>query len=178
MYLSQEIPTGKNVPEDIYVIIEISANSNPIKYEIEKNSGALFVDRFIPSTMFYPCNYGYVNNTLSLDGDPIDVLVPSPYPLNLTSIILCRPIGILRMIDESGIDTKIIAVPHTTVSKQYDDIKDITDLSKLLRSQITYFFEHYKDLEKDKWIKIEGWDDVKAAKEEIISSIKRAQRIN
>lgn len=173
MNLSQ-IPSGKHFPEDIYVIIEIPANSDPIKYEIEKNSGALFVDRFISTTMFYPCNYGYINNTLSLDGDPVDVLVPTRYALQPWSVICCRPIGILRMTDESGKDAKIIAVPDTTLSKEYDNIQDIDDLSVLLKEQITHFFKHYKDLDDNKWIKINGWDNAKAAKNEIISSFNRA----
>ncbi|MGP1930811.1 MAG: inorganic diphosphatase, partial [Arsenophonus sp. ET-DL12-MAG3] len=111
------VPAGKELPEDIYVIIEISANADPIKYEVDKKTGAIFVDRFISTTMFYPCNYGYINRTLSLDNDPVDVLVPTPYPVQQGTIIRCRPIGMLRMIDESGKDTKLIAVPHSKLTK-------------------------------------------------------------
>lgn len=170
-----KIPAGKNLPEDIYVIIEIPSNSNPIKYEVNKKFNTMFVDRFMSTAMFYPCNYGYINNTLSMDGDPIDALVPTPYPLNTGSVIRCRPIGMLHMTDESGKDLKIIAVPHHKLTKEYDNIKDIGDLPELLRAQISHFFEHYKDLEKEKWIKINHWDNASAAKNEIMSSYKRAQ---
>ncbi|VAX76999.1 Inorganic pyrophosphatase [Serratia symbiotica] len=170
------IPAGKELPEDIYVIIEISANANPIKYEINKETGALFVDRFITTSMFYPCNYGYINQTLSLDGDPVDVLVPSPYPLRPVSVIRCRPIGVLKMTDEAGEDKKIIAVPHHRVTKHYDHIKDVSDLPEMLRANIVHFFENYKDLETDKWVKVEGWADASAAKAEIIASFERASK--
>lgn len=168
------IPAGVNVPHDIYVIIEISANSNnPIKYEINKEMGAVFVDRFISTPMFYPCNYGYINHTLSLDGDPIDVLVPTPYPLQSGCIIRCQPIGILKMIDESGQDYKIIAVPHKNISQQYTSIQDIDDLPILLRNQINHFFENYKTLETGKWTKIENWEHSETAKIEIINAYQR-----
>ncbi|PPI86448.1 inorganic diphosphatase [Candidatus Pantoea edessiphila] len=172
-----KVPAGIQIPEDIYVIIEIPANDNPIKYEINKKLNVLFVDRFILTTMFYPCNYGYINDTLSLDGDPIDVLVPTPYPLRSKSVIRCRPVGMLKMIDDSGEDFKLIAVPHTTVSKEYDDIHNINDLPKLLRNQIMHFFRHYKDLEEGKWVQIKSWDDVTAAKNEIIASVERAKKL-
>ncbi|MDT9587421.1 MAG: inorganic diphosphatase [Candidatus Arsenophonus melophagi] len=167
------VPAGKELPGHIYVIIEIPANSNPIKYECDKRSGAIFVDRFIPTAMFYPCNYGYINNTLSLDGDPLDVLVPTPYPLQPGVVISCRPIGILKMIDESGEDAKLIAVPHSKLTKEYDHIKDINDLPVLLRTQIKHFFEHYKDLEHGKWVKVESWENVDAANAEILASFER-----
>lgn len=171
-----QVSAGEYLPEDIYVIIEISANAFPIKYEVNKESGALFVDRFMSTAMFYPCNYGYINHTLSLDKDPVDVLVPTPYPLQPGLVVRCRPVGMLKMIDESGKDTKLVAVPHTKLSKEYDHIKDIYDLPLLLRTQITHFFEHYKDLETGKWVKIDGWDNVEAAKNEIISSFERAKK--
>ena len=152
------VPAGKDLPEDIYVVIEIPANADPIKYEIDKESGALFVDRFMSTAMFYPCNYGYINHTLSLDGDPVDVLVPTPYPLQPGSVIRCRPVGVLKMTDEAGEDAKLIAVPHTKLSKEYDHI-----------------FEHYKDLEKGKWVKVEGWENAEAAKAEIVASFERAK---
>ncbi|AKC60272.1 inorganic diphosphatase [Blochmannia endosymbiont of Camponotus (Colobopsis) obliquus] len=167
------IPAGRKIPEDIYVIIEIPAHSSPVKYEIDKHSGLLFVDRFIKSTMSYPCNYGYINYTLSLDQDPVDVLIPTPYPLHPKSVILGRPVGMLKMIDESGKDYKIIAVPHDNISTDYKHIKDINDCSQLLREQIVYFFEHYKDLEANKWVKIIGWDDVLSAQREIVCACNR-----
>jgi inorganic pyrophosphatase len=169
------VPAGKDLPEDIYVVIEIPANADPIKYEVDKESGALFVDRFMSTAMFYPCNYGYINHTLSLDGDPVDVLVPTPYPLEPGSVIRCRPVGVLKMTDESGEDAKLVAVPHTKLSKEYDHIKDVNDLPELLKAQITHFFEHYKDLEKGKWVKVDGWDNAEAAKAEIIASFERAK---
>ena len=170
------VPAGKELPEDIYVVIEIPANADPIKYEIDKDTGALFVDRFMSTAMFYPCNYGYINNTLSLDGDPVDVLVPTPYPLQPGSVIRCRPVGVLKMTDESGEDAKLVAVPHTKLSKEYDHIKDVNDLPELLKAQISHFFEHYKDLEKGKWVKVDGWDNAEAAKAEIIASFERAAK--
>ncbi|GAA5215893.1 inorganic diphosphatase [Corallincola platygyrae] len=170
-----QVPAGKSLPDDIYVIIEIPANHDPIKYEVDKDSGALFVDRFMSAPMFYPANYGYVNDTLSLDGDPVDVLVPTPYPLQAGSVIRCRPVGVLKMTDESGEDAKVIAVPHTKLSKEYDHIRDVNDLPDLLKAQITHFFERYKELEAGKWVKVEGWADAAAAKEEILNSYERAQ---
>ena len=153
------VPAGKDLPEDIYVVIEIPANADPIKYEIDKDTGALFVDRFMSTAMFYPCNYGYINHTLSLDGDPVDVLVPTPYPLQPGSVIRCRPVGVLKMSDEAGEDAKLVAVPHSKLTKEYDHI-----------------FEHYKDLEKGKWVKVEGWADAAAAKAEIVASFERAAK--
>ncbi|RUO20360.1 inorganic diphosphatase [Aliidiomarina iranensis] len=170
-----DVPAGKNLPDEINVIIEIPANADPIKYEVDKDSGALFVDRFMTAPMFYPCNYGYVNDTLSLDGDPVDVLVPTPHPLQPGSVIRCRPVGVLKMSDESGEDAKIVAVPVSKLSKEYDHIEDVNDLPELLRAQITHFFERYKELEKGKWVKVEGWGDIAEAKEEIESSFARAQ---
>ncbi|MCR3755849.1 MAG: inorganic pyrophosphatase [Sodalis sp. Psp] len=172
-----QVPTGKDLPEDIYVIIEISANADPIKYEVDKDNGFLFVDRFISTTMFYPCNYGYINHTLSLDGDPADVLVPTPYPLHPGSVVQCRPVGVLKMTDESGEDVKLVAVPHTNLSKEYDHIKNVDDLPQLLQDQIIHFFEHYKNLETGKWVKVNGWENAEAAKTEILSSFKRAKKL-
>ncbi len=170
-----QVPAGKDIPEDIYVVIEIPANADPIKYEVDKDTGAIFVDRFMLSPMFYPCNYGYVNDTLSLDGDPVDVLVPTPYPLVPGAVIRCRPVGVLKMSDESGEDAKIVAVPHSKLSKEYDHIQDVNDLPELLKAQISHFFERYKELEVGKWVKVDGWEDAAAAKEEIMTSFKRAQ---
>ncbi len=170
-----QVPAGKDIPEDIYVVIEIPANADPIKYEVDKDSGAVFVDRFMSTPMFYPCNYGYVNHTLSLDGDPVDVLVPTPYPLVPGSVIRCRPVGVLKMSDESGEDAKVVAVPHSKLSKEYDHVQDVDDLPELLKAQITHFFERYKELEPGKWVKVEGWADAAAAKEQFLESFKRAQ---
>ncbi|MEJ2765840.1 inorganic diphosphatase [Photobacterium sp. MCCC 1A19761] len=170
-----QVPAGKDMPEDIYVVIEIPANADPIKYEIDKDTGAVFVDRFMATPMFYPCNYGYVNNTLSLDGDPVDVLVPTPYPLVPGSVIRCRPVGVLKMTDESGEDAKVVAVPHSKLTKEYDHIQDVQDLPELLKAQITHFFERYKELEAGKWVKVDGWEDAASAKAEILSSFERAQ---
>ncbi|WP_338492052.1 inorganic diphosphatase [Erwinia aphidicola] len=170
------VPAGKDLPDDIYVVIEIPANASPIKYEVDKETGALFVDRFMATAMFYPCNYGYINNTLSLDGDPVDVLVPTPYPLQPGSVIRCRPVGVLKMTDESGEDAKVVAVPHCKLSKEYEHIQDVNDLPELLRGQITHFFEQYKALEKGKWVKVDGWEGVAAAKAEIVSSFERAAK--
>jgi inorganic pyrophosphatase len=166
------VGSGKNVPEDINVIIEIPSHSDPVKYEVDKETGALFVDRFMNTAMFYPCNYGYVPHTLSDDGDPVDVLVISPYALISGSVVECRPVGMLQMTDEKGVDAKVIAVPH---DKMYDHVKDITDVEQRLLDQLSHFFEHYKDLEKGKWVKIDGWADINAAKAEITASVERYQ---
>ena len=164
------VGSGKNLPDDINVIIEIPSHSDPVKYEVDKETGALFVDRFMNTAMFYPCNYGYVPHTLSDDGDPVDVLVMSPYALISGSVVQCRPVGMLKMTDESGEDAKVIAVPH---DKLYDDVKNIEDVSPSLLDQLAHFFEHYKDLEKEKWVKIEGWVGLEEAKAEIMESVKR-----
>lgn len=168
-----KIIAGDNIPNDIYVIIEIPSNSSPIKYEVDKKSGLLFVDRFISTPMFYPCNYGYINQTLSLDGDPLDVLVPSLYPIQSQSVIHCKPIGILHMKDESGDDAKIIAVPKSKICQTYKYINDISDISKLLKKQIEHFFKYYKKIESEKWTKIIGWGDHFSAKSEITSGCNR-----
>ncbi|MGR3806478.1 inorganic pyrophosphatase [Pasteurella testudinis DSM 23072] len=172
----EKVPAGKELPDDIYVVIEIPANADPIKYEVDKESGAVFVDRFMATAMFYPANYGYINNTLSLDGDPVDVLVPTPYPLLPGSVIRCRPVGVLKMTDEAGSDAKLIAVPHSKLSKEYEHIKDINDVPALLKAQIQHFFENYKALEAGKWVKVDGWEGVEAAREEIKTSFERAQK--
>ena len=170
------VKTGKNPPDEINVIIEIPKDSEPVKYEVDKATGAIFVDRILSTPMRYPCNYGYVPNTVCGDGDPADVLVVLPLPLIPGSVIRCRPVGVLKMTDESGEDAKLVAVPHTKLSKEYDHIKDVNDLPDLLKAQITHFFEHYKDLESGKWVKVDGWDNADAAKAEIIASFERAQK--
>jgi inorganic pyrophosphatase len=164
----QNIPAGKDLPEDIYVVIEIPANSSPVKYEIDKDADALFVDRFMASPMFYPANYGYINNTLADDGDALDVLVVTPYPVIPGSVIRCRPVGVLNMTDEAGEDAKLLAVPHEKLTQAYNDIRDISDLPELLLNQIKEFFENYKNLEKGKWVKVESWEGVESAKAKIL----------
>ena len=165
------IPAGKDAPNDIYVIIEIPANAAPIKYEIDKDSDALFVDRFMGTAMFYPANYGYVPNTLSEDGDPLDVLVVTPHPVAVGSVIRCRPVGKLNMEDDGGIDAKLIAVPHEKLSPLYKDVQEYTDLPPLLISQVEHFFAHYKDLEPGKWVKFCGWKNEKNNKKEMLKAI-------
>jgi inorganic pyrophosphatase len=164
----QNIPAGKDLPNDIYVVIEIPANSSPVKYEIDKDADALFVDRFMASPMFYPANYGYINNTLADDGDALDVLVVTPYPVVPGSVIRCRPVGVLNMTDEAGEDAKLLAVPHEKLTQTYNDVQDITDLPEMLRNQIKEFFENYKNLEKGKWVKVESWEGVESAKAKIL----------
>lgn len=168
-----EIPAGRDLPNDINVIIEIPACSQPVKYEVDKASGALWVDRFMATAMFYPANYGYVPNTLSEDGDPVDVLVITPVPLMSGSVIRCRPVGMLKMTDESGVDAKILAVPVDKLSPRYKDVQTHEDVSSHLLDSISHFFEHYKDLEKEKWVKIDGWVGPDEAKAEILKSVDR-----
>ena len=166
-----KIPSGKALPDDIYVVIEIPANSPPIKYEIDKEHNALFVDRFMATPMFYPTNYGFIPQTLSEDGDPLDVLVVTPYPVQAGSVVRCRPIGMLNMSDEAGRDTKLLAVPHDKLSVLYHNVKEPSDLPELLIKQIEHFFENYKDLEKGKWVKVENWEGAAAAREAIQKAV-------
>jgi inorganic pyrophosphatase len=165
-----QVPAGKDLPNDIYVIIEIPANHAPIKYEIEKDYDALMVDRFMATPMFYPCNYGYIPQTLSEDGDALDVLVVTPYPVAPGSVIRCRPVGVLNMSDEAGQDAKLLAVPHDKLSALYKHVKEPSDLPELLIKQIQHFFENYKDLEPGKWVKVEGWEGSEAARAAIVKS--------
>ncbi|SCZ57677.1 inorganic diphosphatase [Thiohalomonas denitrificans] len=169
------VDAGKDVPNEINVIIEIPSHSDPVKYEVDKETGAMFVDRFMNTAMHYPCNYGYVPRTLSKDGDPVDVLVVSPVPLIPGSVILCRPVGVLKMTDESGDDAKILAVPVDKLCRLYRSARNIDDMSPVLLDQIAHFFEHYKDLDEGKWVRVEGWGDIDAAKEELLSSVKMYQ---
>jgi len=166
-----DIPIGKQPPEDFNVVIEIPANSTPIKYEVDKDSDAIFVDRFMATPMFYPANYGYIPNTLSEDGDPLDVLVIAPYPVVPGAVIRSRPLGVLNMSDESGTDAKIIAVPHSKLTTIYDNVKTTADLPPLLLQQIEHFFENYKDLEAGKWVKIDSWGSLDDAKKIIEAAI-------
>lgn len=165
------VSSGDNTPHEINVIIEIPAHSDPVKYEIDKETGAMFVDRFMSTAMHYPCNYGYVPHTLSNDGDPIDVLVVTPVPLIPGSVIACRPVGVLKMTDESGDDAKVLSVPVDKLCKSFRKVKDINDIQPMLLDQIAHFFEHYKDLDEGKWVRVEGWGDIKEAHQEILDSI-------
>lgn len=166
------ISPGKSIPDDFNVVIEISANSDPIKFEYDKEINAMCVDRFMStSSMSYPANYGFVPNTLSGDGDPCDVLVITPFPIMPGVLIRCRALGVMYMEDDGGVDTKIISVPILKVCPVYENIKKLEDLPLLIRSQIKHFFEHYKDLEKNKWTKVKGWGDEKDAKSELENGI-------
>ncbi|HSW93649.1 MAG TPA: inorganic diphosphatase [Gammaproteobacteria bacterium] len=169
----EQVEAGRSVPDDINVVIEIPAKSDPIKYEVDKKSGMVMVDRFVGTSMIYPCDYGFIPHTLSEDGDPVDVLVVTPYALHPGVVIRCRPIGMLRMTDESGPDAKILAVPVDKLTPKYKNIQEPNDLGDDLLAKISHFFQHYKDLEKGKWVKIDGWEKSDAAKKEIVASIKR-----
>lgn len=171
--MSKTFSAGQDVPNDINVVIEIPAFREPVKYELDKETNSLVVDRFMATCMQYPANYGFVPQTLSEDGDPVDVLVVTPHPVCHGAMVRCRPIGVLKMTDESGVDAKILAVPVDKLCTLYQNVKEATDLPELLLRQIEHFFEHYKDLEKGKWVKIDGWDNAEAAKKEIIASVAR-----
>jgi inorganic pyrophosphatase len=171
------VPPGDLVPDEFNVIIEIPAHSDPVKYEVDKATGAMFVDRFMNVAMHYPCNYGYVPHTLSEDGDPVDVLVITPFPIIPGAVIQCRPLALLRMTDESGPDSKIVAVPINKLSTLYRQTKAIEDLRPEILSQIAHFFQHYKDLEPNKWVKLEEWGDIEDAKQEVLDSIARYEQL-
>ncbi|MGE8940296.1 inorganic diphosphatase [Leptospira interrogans] len=165
------IPIGNNPPDDINVIVEVPIGGEPVKYEMDKASGTLFVDRMLYTAMRYPGNYGFVPHTLSEDGDPIDVLIANQRPLIPGCVINCRPVGVLRMTDEKGGDEKVIAVPSDQVTARYTRIKSYRDLPDILVQQIAHFFEHYKDLEKSKWVRIDEWGDANDAREMITRAI-------
>lgn len=169
----ENLPAGRQVPDDLNVVIEIPSNSTPIKYEVDKASGMVMVDRFLGTSMFYPCEYGFIPHTLSEDGDPADALVISPYPLLAGSVIRVRPIGLLKMTDESGKDAKILTVPVDKLTSRYKHIKTHEDVGKELIAAIEHFFTHYKDLEAGKWVKVDGWEGVDAARKEVLDSVKR-----
>lgn len=169
-----EIGPGPNPPSDIYVVVEIPAGGPPVKYEMHKSSGALFVDRFLHTAMFYPGNYGFIPGTLSEDGDPCDVLVITPVPVLPGSVIRCRPITALIMTDQAGQDEKIVAVPVDALQPAHNAGRPHDELPQILLDQISHFFEHYKDLDKDKWTKIGGWLDSKGAERLITEAIARA----
>lgn len=167
------VQTGKDVPNEVNVIIEIPKDAEPVKYEVDKATGAIFVDRILSTPMRYPCNYGYIPHTLCGDGDPADVLVILPLPLVPGSVIRCRPVGVLRMKDEAGSDEKLVAVPIDKVFDGYSHINDIGQVSQHWLDRIGHFFEHYKDLEKDKWVKLDGWGGAGEAKRIILESVTR-----
>lgn len=167
------VTAGKKIPDFFNVIIEIPMNADPIKYEVDKESGAIFVDRFLGTAMHYPCNYGYVPQTISDDGDPVDVLVITPLPLIPGVVVSCRAIGIFLMEDEAGGDAKVLAVPENKILPLYADWQKPEDLHPSVLHQIKHFFEHYKDLEPGKWVKVKGWDGAQAAHQEILQGIER-----
>jgi inorganic pyrophosphatase len=169
------ISIGQNPPEDVNVIIEVPVGGQPIKYEMDKEAGTLVVDRFLHTPMTYPGNYGFVPHTLSEDGDPIDVLVCNTRPLLPGCVIKVRPIGVLMMEDNAGKDEKVIAVPVSALTKRYADVNNYTDLPEITLKQIQHFFEHYKDLEPGKWVRVEDWQDADTAKRHIVEAIERAK---
>jgi len=172
------IKSGRDVPNEINVVIEIPMHGEPVKYEVNKETGTLFVDRFMTTAMFYPTNYGYIPNTLSEDGDPVDVLVVTPVPLISGSAIPCRVVGMLKMTDEAGVDTKLLAVPTNKLTKMYQSVQTYADLPSHLLLSLEHFFKHYKDLEEGKWVKVDGWEGPDAARAEIIASINRFQPLD
>ena len=169
---------GKNVPDTFNVIIEIPMNGDPIKYEVDKESGAIFVDRFMSTSMHYPTNYGYVPKTIAGDGDPVDVLVITPVPLLPGVVVPCRPIGILKMTDEAGEDGKVLAVPTDKILSIYTQWQKPEDLNPMRLRTIEHFFEHYKDLEKGKWVKVQGWEGADSAKKEVMDGIAKYNEAN
>ncbi len=168
-----KIPTGQNPPSDVNVIVEVPLGGEPIKYEMDKESGALFVDRFLYTSMRYPCNYGFIPHTLSLDGDPIDVMVVGNRALTPGCVVRVRPVGVLKMTDDKGGDEKIIAVPHPKLTRYYEKVKHYQDLPEILVERIVHFFQHYKDLETGKWVKVEGLAGPDEAHRMISESIAR-----
>ena len=170
------ISIGTNPPEDVNVIVEVAIGGEPIKYEMDKAAGTLVVDRFQYTPMRYPGNYGFVPHTLSDDGDPIDVLVANTRPIIPGAVINVRPVGVLKMMDESGGDEKIVAVPSPHLTKRYLHVHNYTDMPTITLEQIQHFFEHYKDLEPGKWVKLAGWGDAAEARQFIMDAIEREQR--
>ena len=170
------VSAGAAAPDEINVVVEIPANTGPVKYEVDKDSGAVFVDRFMATSMFYPCNYGYVPDSLADDGDPLDVLVITPHPLIAGTVITVRAVGVLQMTDEAGDDAKILAVPVSRVTRNYDGVKDPDDLPPELLATVEHFFAHYKDLEAGKWVKISGWGNAAAARTVIADALDNGSR--
>lgn len=168
----EKLPSGKNPPDDIYVVIEIPMGSG-VKYEVDKKTGLVFVDRILYTSMVYPFNYGFVPQTLEEDGDPVDVLVLGSDPLAPGVVIRARPVAVLYMRDEEGPDAKIVAVPHEKIDPRYKDLKDVGDIPKAVKERIKHFFEHYKELEPGKFVKVEGWGTAEEAKKRIKEAIER-----
>ena len=169
------VPAGKDLPNDFNVVIEIPMHAEPIKYEVDKESGAIFVDRFMSTAMHYPCNYGYIPHTIAGDGDPVDVLVVSQFALPPGVVVRCRPIGMLRMTDEAGDDAKLLAVPVDKLTPMYRGVESPRNLPQIVLDQIAHFFEHYKDLEPGKYVKVQGWVGAEDAKKEIDAGVRRYQ---
>lgn len=169
------IPVGRNPPWDLNVIIEVPLGGHPVKYEVDKDSGAMFVDRFLHTAMHYPCNYGFVPHTLSEDGDPVDVLVAGSLPVVPGAVVRARPVGVLVMEDEKGLDEKILAVPVDDLHPFYTNVTSYRNLPEILRDQIAHFFNHYKDLEKDKWVEIKRWGEAEEASRMIEEAIEKAK---
>ena len=168
-----KVPTGKDAPNDIYVIVENPMRTAHIKYEVDKDMDALVVDRFAPMPMFFPAHYGYINNTLGGDGDPVDAFVLTDIDVVPGSVIRCRPVGMLVTEDESGMDEKLVCVPHTKLDRRFENIKDISDVDQLFKDQLEQFYANYKNLEAGKWVKVSGWENAAAAKQCIVDGIKR-----
>ncbi|WP_029009508.1 inorganic diphosphatase [Azospirillum halopraeferens] len=173
-----KVPVGKNPPWDVNVVIEIPFRGEPVKYEVDKDSGAMYVDRFLHTAMYYPCNYGFVPHTLSGDGDPVDVCVVGRTPVIPGAVLRSRPVGVLYMEDEGGEDEKLLAVPVSKLHPFYADVTSYKDLPEILTEQIAHFFQHYKDLEKGKWVKILRWGDADEAAQKIIEGVERANAAN
>ena len=170
------VPSGKDLPNDFNVVIEISMHAEPIKYEVDKESGAIFVDRFMSTAMHYPCNYGYIPHTIAGDGDPVDVLVLSQFALPPGVVVRCRPIGMLKMTDEAGEDAKLLAVPVDKLTPMYRDVDSPRDLPQIVLDQIEHFFTHYKDLEKEKWVRVGLWGNADDARRIVLEAIERAKQ--
>ncbi len=173
----KEVGPGDKAPAEINVVVEIPAHTGPVKYEVDKATGAVWVDRFMTTSMFYPCNYGYVPESLAEDGDPLDVMVVTPYPLIAGTVITCRPVGVLEMEDEAGDDAKIVAVPVFKVSRNYDHVRAASDLPEGLVHTIEHFFRHYKDLEPNKWVNVRGWGQSDHAITYIDQALKRYREL-
>jgi len=169
------VSVGKNPPQEVNVVIEVPIGGEPIKYEMDKDSGALVVDRFLYTSMRYPGNYGFIPHTLSEDGDPCDVIVANTRAIVPGAIMSCRIVGVLMMEDEAGGDEKLIAVPSSKLTKRYDSVKNYTDLPEITLQQIEHFFEHYKDLEPNKWVKVTGWGDAAKAHSMVEAGVARAK---
>jgi inorganic pyrophosphatase len=167
------VQSGKDLPNDFNVVIEIPMHGDPVKYEVDKDSGAIFVDRFMSTSMHYPCNYGYIPHTIAGDGDPVDVLVVTQFALPPGVVVRCRPVGMLAMTDEAGEDAKLLAVPVDKLTPMYSNVHSPDDVPNILLEQIAHFFAHYKDLEPGKFVKIDGWKGIEAAKNEIMEGVSR-----